>query len=268
MAVRRQESLTARSRNQTRALELRERIEEEIATGLLMPGSRLDETALAERFGMSRTPVREALIQLTSTGMLEMWPWQGAVVPDVPPHRLVEMFEVMAGLEAMCGRLAARRLSEAEQEELLGAHKACEAALQSHDADAYYRQNEIFHHVIYKASHNSFLAEQASTLHKRLRPYRRLQLRVRDRMRTSFAEHQRIVDAISAGNGELAGESLHTHVLVQGEKFSDLIASLHWHAARVEREALPSPGRRSAARRARPRAPGYRRNTRQPRRRT
>lgn len=262
MGVRRTGLLTARSRNQTRSVELRERIEEEIATGLLMPGSRLDETALAERFGVSRTPVREALIQLTSTGMLEMRPWHGAVVPEVPPHRLVEMFEVMAGLEAMCGRLAARRMSGAEHQELLRAHEACEAALESRDADAYYHQNEIFHHLIYSGSHNSFLAEQASALHKRLRPYRRLQLRVRDRMRTSFAEHQRIVDAISAGNGDIAGESLHAHVLVQGEKFSDLMASMHPYAAPVEREALPAPVRRTAARRARHGARRHQRNAR------
>jgi DNA-binding GntR family transcriptional regulator len=219
-------------------------MEEEIATGMVTPGSRLDETELAARFGVSRTPVREALIQLASAGILELRPRRGAVVPELAPHRLIEMFEVMAELESMCGRLAARRMSDGEHHELLSTHKACEAALKNEDPDTYYHQNEIFHHVIYRGSHNSFLAEQASGLHKRLHPYRRLQLRVRDRMRTSFAEHQQIVDAILAGNRDLAAESLRVHVLVQGERFSDLMACLHRGAGggRFGPTAMQRPG--------------------------
>lgn len=239
-------SLAAPSRTPTRSVALRERIEEEIATGRLMPGSRLDEIELAARFGVSRTPVREALIQLTSAGILEMRPRRGAVVPEVAPQRLVEMFEVMAGLEAMCGRLAARRMSDGEHQDLLRAHESCEAAVERQDVDTYYHQNEAFHHVIYRGSHNAFLAEQASVLHKRLRPYRRLQLRVRDRMPTSFAEHQAIVDAVLAGDGAAAEAALHAHVLVQGEKFTDLMASVYRYAAPSKPESRPSPVRPSS----------------------
>jgi DNA-binding GntR family transcriptional regulator len=220
------------SGNQTRSLDLREKIEEDIATGIFAPGSRLDETELAGRFGVSRTPVREALIQLASAGILELRPRRGAIVPELAPHRLIEMFEVMAELEAMCGRLAARRMSDSEHQELVATHKSCEAALKNEDPDTFYRQNEVLHHVIYRGSHNSFLAEQASALHKRLHPYRRLQLRVRNRMRASFFEHQQIVDAILAGNPDLAAEALRAHVLVQGERFSDLMAFLRRDAER------------------------------------
>jgi len=213
-------------RNQTRSEDLREKIDEDIATGVFPPGSRLDETELAARFGVSRTPVREALIQLASTGIIEMRSRRGAIVPELAPYRLVEMFEVMAELEEMCGRLAARRMSDEEHHDLVLAHHACEVALKDEDPDAYYQRNEIFHHVIYAGSHNSFLADQASMLHKRLHPYRRLQCRVRGRMRTSFAEHQRIVDAILAGDAELTAESLRVHVLIQGERFGDLMACL------------------------------------------
>jgi DNA-binding GntR family transcriptional regulator len=153
-------------------------------------------------------------------------PRRGAIVADIGPARLCEMFELMAELEAMCGRLAARRIDTSEQEALLAAHRACEAARNAQDPDAYYRLNEVFHHRIYAASHNGFLAEQATALHRRLRPYRRLQLRVRDRMNTSYSEHQAVVDAILAGNAELAAERLRGHVTVQGERFADLIASL------------------------------------------
>lgn len=205
---------------------LREKIEDAIATGVFPPGSRLDETQLAERFGVSRTPIREALIQLASVGILEIRPRRGAIVPHLSLQRLVEMFEVMAELEAMCGRLAARRMSEAEHGELVRAHEACMAARDNEDPDSYYARNEIFHHVIYAGSHNSFLYERASALHGRLHSYRRLQLRVRGRIADSFSEHQKIVDAIMAGDACLAAECLRKHIVVQGERFADLVALL------------------------------------------
>jgi DNA-binding GntR family transcriptional regulator len=136
------------------------------------------------------------------------------------------MFEVMAELEAMCGRLAARRILPAEQARLREAHLACQGARDAGGADAYYLLNETFHHCIYEASHSGFLAEQAAALHRRLRPYRRLQLRVRDRLASSFSEHEAILAAIQAGDSLGAADLLRAHVLVQGERFSDLVASL------------------------------------------
>jgi len=206
---------------------LREKIEEQIATGALPPGSSLDEATLAEQHGVSRTPVREALIQLAAEGLIEIRPRRGAVVTAIGPTRLSEMFEVMGELEAMCARLAARRMTEAERQSLQTAHEACEAARSNNDPDAYFYCNEQFHGAIYAGSHNSFLIEQASQLQRRLRPYRRLQLRVRNRMGTSFQEHQRVVQAISAGDTEGAAQALRSHVVVQGERFADLLASLH-----------------------------------------
>ena len=210
----------------TRSFELRDKIEDEIATGRIMPGAKLDETELATRFGVSRTPIREALIQLASTGFVEMRPRRGAVVPEVAPRRLVEMFELMAELEAMCGRLAARRMSDTDHRPLVHAQEACEALSQNRDPDGYYHQNEAFHHVIYEASHNAFLAEQASALHRRLGPYRRLQLRVRDRIATSCVQHRQIVAAILEGDGDKAAELLREHVLIGAGKFTDLMSSL------------------------------------------
>src|SRR5437867_1340355 len=213
-------------RSTTRAESLREAIEDKIATGAFPPGMHLDESELAQTFGVSRTPLREALIQLSSMGIVLVRPRRGAVVADVTPQRLLEMFEVMAELEAMCARLAARRMSEADQQELLKAHRACEAACLAADPDDYYHKNEHFHHVIYGAAHSGFLVEQAMALQRRLRPYRRLQLRVRNRMSASFNEHAQIVEALLQGDPNLAAERLRHHILVQGERFADLLASL------------------------------------------
>lgn len=202
---------------------LLESIEENIAVGKFLPGQHLDETELAKEFGVSRTPVREALIQLASMGIVVIRPRRGAVVAELGPQTLVEMFEVMAELEAMCGRLAARRMSAEEHAALRAAHEACR---EEADPDVYFYKNEAFHDQIYAGSHNLFLAEQARSLHRRLRPYRRLQLRVRDRLKASYTEHGNVVDAIVAGDSTLTEEHLRKHIMVQGERFSDLIASL------------------------------------------
>lgn len=207
--------------------QLRDRIEERIATGFYVPGDRLDETELAADFGVSRTPVREALFQLEMSGLIEIRPRRGAIVKSLTPQQLYEMFEVMAELESMCARLASRRMSEPEVVALRKAHDACEEARTAGDPDKYYQLNKIFHESIYKGSHNTFLTEQAMNLHRRLAPYRRLQLRVRGRMEKSLDEHERIVKAIEQGNEGDASEVVRSHVIVQGDRFADLVSMMN-----------------------------------------
>jgi DNA-binding GntR family transcriptional regulator len=211
-----------KSRSET----LRDAIEEMIAVGTYAPGQHLDETELAETFGVSRTPIRETLIGLASRGLVVIRPRRGAVVAEFGPQQLVEMFEVMSELEASCSRLAARRMTPLEQAALTAAHAACNAARDSVDADEYYYKNEAFHEAIYTGSHNQFLIDQTRALYRRLRPYRRLQLRVRDRIATSYSEHDAVVAAILAGDGERAAQLTREHVMIQGQRFADLMASL------------------------------------------
>ncbi|WP_157015615.1 GntR family transcriptional regulator [Mesorhizobium xinjiangense] len=205
---------------------LRDEIENGIVTGAFEPGARLDEAQLAARFGVSRTPIREALMQLSAIGLVEVRPRRGAIVVDPGPDRIFEMFEVMAELESMAGALAARRHTEQDKAAILDSHARCERSAASEDSDSYYYDNEVFHYAIYAASHSGFLAEQCAALHRRLRPYRRLQLRVRNRMKVSLSEHAAIVEAILAGDAETARSRLRSHVAVQGDRFSDLVSSL------------------------------------------
>ncbi len=193
--------MTMNARTSNAASAVRESLENAIACGEFVPGSRLDETSLANRFGVSRTPVREALQQLAAAGLVEMRPRRGAVVATASAERLYEMFEVMAELEAMCARLAARRITPEGLAMLQAAQADC--ATNRDDPDAYYDANERFHQAIYTLSGNGFLASEASALQKRLRPYRRLQLRVRNRVSTSYAEHETIVAALAAGGGNV-----------------------------------------------------------------
>jgi DNA-binding GntR family transcriptional regulator len=214
---------------------LRERIEEEIATGKLAPGTHLDEVEMTQRFGVSRTPVREALSLLAGEGLVEIRPRRGAVVAQATPQRIVEMFEVMAELEAMCARLAARRISDADLQRLEAAHESCRSAAAGQDSDAYFYANEAFHEALYRAGHNGFLCDQALALQRKLRPYRRLQLRVRNRVTRSFEEHQAVVDALKDGDADRAVSAIRSHVLVQGERFADLLSMMQ--AAEAEATA-------------------------------
>ncbi len=203
-----------------------EDLEQAIVMGQIATGERLDETTLAERYGVSRTPIREALQRLASSGLVDSKPRRGVFVRNLGPVELIEMFEAMAELEATCGRLAAGRVGDKALAEIRDANRLCACALKAQDADAYYRENERFHHLIYRASGNSFLEQTAAKLHMRLRPFRRMQLRLRGRMTQSMAEHEAIVAALSDSDGECAARQLRDHVAVQGEKFHHLLASL------------------------------------------
>lgn len=204
---------------------IRESLEQSIIEGKIANGERLDEVRLAKSFGVSRTPFREALQMLAGSGLIELKPRRGAYVRHPGVVELIEMFEVMTELEVLCGKLAARRVSPRELVELTRAVQACETAFEKQDPDAYYYENERFHLLIYKAGGNSFLASEAERLQKRLRPFRRIQLRAGGRMAQSLREHIVILDALKTGNEPAVADALRLHVSVQGERFNELVAT-------------------------------------------
>lgn len=204
---------------------IRAKLEEMIVTGEFSDGERLDEIRLADRFDVSRTPLREAFQQLAASGLLVLEPRRGAFVRQPAFEEMIEMFEVMAELEAMCGRLAARRVSEPVLDAIRETVLACEEAVNRGEADVYYAENEHFHHLIYDASGNHFLAEEARRLHRRLKPFRRMQLQLRGRMAQSLGEHRAILEALEKGDETSAATVLRDHVAVQGGKFNDLMVS-------------------------------------------
>ncbi|WP_425085715.1 GntR family transcriptional regulator [Ruegeria profundi] len=201
-------------------------LEELIFDGTFSDGDRLDEVKLAEQFGVSRTPLREAFQRLALSGLVDLIPRRGAFVRQPGPVELMEMFEVMAEFEAVCGRLAAMRISEEALKDLTDANARCQQAVDTGDPDTYYLENERFHRIIYKQSGNSFLEQEASKLHRRLKPFRRQQLRFRGRMAQSMSEHEDIVRALEDGLADDTANALRSHVAVQGEKFHNLMASL------------------------------------------
>jgi DNA-binding GntR family transcriptional regulator len=201
-------------------------LEELVFSGAFQDGDRLDEIKLAKQFDVSRTPVREALQRLVNSGLAAQLPRRGVFVRQPGPVELMEMFETMAEVEAVCGRLAALRISDAALQDLEQANQKCQEAVDQNDADRYYRENERFHHIIYAQSGNAFLENEVLRLHKRLKPYRRIQLRLRGRMAQSMAEHVAVVNALTSGDAETAAQILRAHVAIQGEKFHHLMSSL------------------------------------------
>jgi DNA-binding GntR family transcriptional regulator len=197
-----------------------------IFDGTFADGERLDEVQLASRFSVSRTPIREALQRLAQSGLVVQIPRRGVFVRQPGPVELIEMFEVMAELEAVCAKLAATRISDEALEDLQSTNKRCMATVDAADTDGYYRENQHFHAILYRQSGNRFLEQECLRLQRRLQPFRRIQLRVRGRLKQSMAEHKAIVEAIKEADGEKAATAIRQHVSVQGEKFHHLMASL------------------------------------------
>jgi DNA-binding GntR family transcriptional regulator len=206
---------------------IRDSLEQRIVEGELDIGQRLDEAELSSHYGVSRTPVREALQRLTESGLAEHLPRRGTFVRAPSLSELVEMFEVMAELECMAVRLATRRATTAEIDALTASNEACRAALDAHDTKQYYELNAKLHRQIYKMSGNGFLAAEAQRLHDRLRPFRRLQLRVRGRMRESMDEHDIILAAIRDGDVQKAADIMQQHIMILGERFNDLVSGFN-----------------------------------------
>ena len=196
----------------TRAHGIRAALEREIVSGVLEPGSKLEQESLAERFGVSRTPVREALKLLASGGLVEIKPNKGASVVQLTVVGLAEMFETMAFLEAACAALACRRHSSEDRAALTAAHESCGRASLRGDPEAFYRTNVEFHECIYRASHNSFLEEQTMALRNRLEAYRRESTFHPGLMARSMDEHGRMLQAILAMDEEGASAQMRLHL--------------------------------------------------------
>lgn len=205
--------------------QIRNVLTDEIASGALPPGMGLDEQELANRFGASRTPVREALRQLAVTGLVEIRPRRGVIVTQTTPERIMEMFEMSAEIEAMCVRIATYRITPIERGRLIEMHDASEALVQRGDIDGYDKFNREFHEVIYGATHNAFMAEQALTIRNRLKAFRRTQLRHGSRLARSREEHEAILNAIAQGEGDEASRRMRAHMLNAASAIGRYIAT-------------------------------------------
>jgi DNA-binding GntR family transcriptional regulator len=206
--------------------ELQDTLEDLIVSGVLKPGTRLDEAELAERFGVSRTPVREALKALAGTGLVDLRNRQGVCVARLSLPMLIEMFQMMAVMEGLCAKFAARRATEPQKQRLALLHEELTATLASGDHSRFYDVNQSFHDALYEASNTHYLAEQTRALRKRVRVYRRYVTFQPGRMTATIGEHEAILNAIRANDSAAAFASAVDHVSLLEDDMVDLIAAL------------------------------------------
>lgn len=208
----------------TIAEKLAEDIAEAILSGDFPPGSRLDEHLLAQRYKVSRTPVREALRQLTTTGLIDVRPRRGAIVTRVTPEVLEELFVAMGELEATCARLSALSMAPTERRKLQALHDHMGVLAEAGDAVTFADANQALHTAIYVGAHNAMLADMTSALRRRLSPFRRAQFHLPGRLPRSHAEHHAVVTAIVSGDAALAHAAMLHHVTLVEQSFEELCA--------------------------------------------
>lgn len=205
--------------------QLRAWLENEISEGRFHPGDRLDESELCKKFGVSRTPVREALLQLASLGLVVFRPRQGAEIARLSVKQIAAMLEVLAKLEGYCAQLSARRMTSGEHEALRIIVDSALPLVEARDVAGYDEANRRFHEAIYAGSRNEFLASQVRDIRRRLRIYRRNPFQRPGGMERSFQGHRLVAEAVFAGNDVAAEAAMHEHV-IGAVGFMDFLAEL------------------------------------------
>ena len=201
-------------------------IRKEVSSGILKPGDQLEVTALAERFGVSRTPIREAIRTLVESGVLETRPRKGSFVRVLSAKQLLDLFQVAAELEGMACRLAALSLTKENVEAIESGVAKCTQAAEFQNNVEYAMANLDFHTAIHNASGNDWLIEQLRQLQINLNSYRTMPYEIRGRLKKSTDEHKIICDAILSGDGEHACNLMRDHMMLQGKRLPSIIASL------------------------------------------
>ena len=182
---------------------------EAIDVGIYKPGSRLVESELAERFGVSRTPIREALQRLETQSLLAR-DGRSLIVASLDHNQMAELYVVRTELEGLAARLAAQHASEEEinvLQQMVGADRTW-----THDASALSRSNKRFHKQLHLASHNRFLVQQLDLVHRSMALLATTSLAVEGRGPVALDEHQAIVTAISERNGAAAYQAVRQHL--------------------------------------------------------
>jgi len=200
-------------------------LRKEILRGDLKPGERLMEIQLANRLGVSRTPVREAIRKLELEGLVLMIPRRGAEVAKITEKSLRDTLEVRGTLEKLAVTLACQRITDKELEELKKAADYCGAFLNKKDIMEIAKADEKFHNVIYHATNNQKLIKILSNLSEQVYRYRVEYLKHENAPAQIIKEHKQLLDAIEARDEELASKTAEIHIDNQAKSIIDKLRS-------------------------------------------
>jgi DNA-binding GntR family transcriptional regulator len=202
----------------------------DILSGAVEPGARLDEPSICRKFGVSRTPIREALRRLSGTGLVEVTPRKGVTVALIDVQQLNDMFEALAEFEGLCARLSAVRMTTLEKKRLEMLNTGRQKRIADGDKD-FGTLNDEFHEFIYRGAHNPSIADVARGFRQRLAPFRALQF-VPEFVEYAFHDHDGIVAAIVASDADRAYRLMRDHVTGTGLQVID-------HFSRRQQGATP-----------------------------
>ncbi len=191
---------------------IRTEIETAIREGALLPGDPIDEAEITAQYKVSRTPIREALIQLQAQGMLTSLPRGGMVVAKMDLQQLLSLWELLAELEGVAVRLACQRMTADELKAIVDNHEQSRAVADADDFAGWQESNLRFHELIYRATRNPYLRQEVLRIRTRTGYYRRHAFGAVGQIRASFDQHRNIVEAFQAGNAEAASAAMIAHM--------------------------------------------------------
>ena len=194
---------------QTRDGFVADRLREAILSGVLKPGQRLDQNEIAEALNVSRSPVREALRTLAAEGLVQILPHRGAIVAELSPEELEEIYAIRAVLEGMAARLAVPNMDLARLEELETILHELNA---TDDLDLWLELNRRFHHTIYQAAGRPRLLSLIENLRNTSAPYIRQYIDSSEHMEEAKESHQRIFEACARGDAAAARRETEKHL--------------------------------------------------------
>ena len=204
--------------------EVAERLRQRIFAHELTPGTWIDEQKLAEQYGISRTPLREALKVLASEGMVDLKPRRGCYVTEISRQDLDDLFPLIALLEGRCAADAVKRAKPAEINELKIIHERLEAAARDGRMDAFFEANQEFHRRIQELANNRWLLSVIQDLRKVLKLSRMHSLSLEGCLQQSLDEHRGILAALEAGDAAKAEKLMHDHLLSGREALAKMDA--------------------------------------------
>lgn len=188
-----------------------EQLYEAILSGRFKPGEHLVLEDLADEFGTSRTPLREAIRRLQTEGLVDFAPHRGAVVADLSVEELIELYHIRAVLDGLAARLATENLSDTELTELRSIYEDTQRELDPSNPVRFEEFNRKFHEIIYQGANAPSLYEMITNLYTKTARHRHLSLRSPGRVQDVMAEHHRIVDALMARDAEMAERRAREH---------------------------------------------------------
>ncbi len=192
--------------------EVTARLRDLIVEGELASGVRVPERELCERFGISRTPLREALKILASEGLVDLQHHRGAVVASLTAESLDDLFQVMGALEALAGEIACARASDADIADIRALHERMLEHHARHELSEYFRLNQQIHEHIIAAAGNPVLSQIYRGLSVRIRRARYMANLSKGRWDQAVSEHQQILDALTVRDGRRLGRLLREHL--------------------------------------------------------